>query len=34
VRVLRVLGLPRRRGPPSEASGLYEESQEGGVSSG
>jgi ribosome-associated heat shock protein Hsp15 len=34
VRVVRVLGLPARRGPPSEAQALYEESQEGSVSSG
>jgi ribosome-associated heat shock protein Hsp15 len=34
VRVVRVLGLPVRRGPPSEAQALYEESPEGGVSSG
>jgi ribosome-associated heat shock protein Hsp15 len=34
VRVVRVLGLPGRRGPASEAQALYEESQEGSVSSG
>jgi ribosome-associated heat shock protein Hsp15 len=34
VRVVRVLGLPVRRGPPAEAQALYEESQEGGVNSG
>jgi ribosome-associated heat shock protein Hsp15 len=34
VRVVRVMGLPGRRGPATEALGLYEESQEGGVSSG
>jgi ribosome-associated heat shock protein Hsp15 len=33
VRVVRVLGLPGRRGPATEAQALYEESQEGGVSS-
>ena len=30
VRVLRVLALPVRRGPPSEARGCYEELEEGG----
>ena len=34
VRVVRVLGLPGRRGPAVEAQALYEESQERGVSSG
>ena len=33
VRVIRLLGLPGRRGPASEAQALYEESQEGGVNS-
>jgi ribosome-associated heat shock protein Hsp15 len=31
VRVVRVVGLPGRRGPAVEAQGLYEESQEGSV---
>ena len=34
VRVVRIVALPRRRGPASEAAGLYEESQPGGVNSG
>ena len=34
VRVVRVLRLPGRRGPASEAQQMYEESQEGGVNSG
>jgi ribosome-associated heat shock protein Hsp15 len=34
VRVVRVLGLPSRRGPAAEAQALYEESQERGVNSG
>ena len=34
VRVVRVLGLPLRRGPAPEAQALYEESQEGGVNRG
>ena len=34
VRVVRVTGLPERRGPASEAQALYEESQDGGVNSG
>ena len=35
VRVVRVVGLPGRRGPATEAQpGLYEELQERGVSSG
>jgi ribosome-associated heat shock protein Hsp15 len=34
VRVVRVLGLPGRRGPAAEAQALYEESQESGVNSG
>ena len=34
VRVVRVVGLPGRRGPATEAQALYEESQEKGVNSG
>ena len=34
VRVVRILALPGRRGPAAEAQALYEESQEGSVSSG
>jgi ribosome-associated heat shock protein Hsp15 len=34
VRVVRILGLPGRRGPATEAQAMYEESQERGVSSG
>ena len=34
VRVVRLLGLPVRRGPATEAQALYEESQESGVNSG
>ncbi len=34
VRVVRIVALPLRRGPASEAAGLYEESQSGGVNSG
>ena len=34
VRVVRVTGLPERRGPAAEAQAMYEESQPGSVSSG
>lgn len=33
VRVLRILALPARRGPPAEARALYEEVSEGGSAS-